>query len=58
MKINNKGIDIFCANIFAILTDLFTNYRMINTTNTFEYGIYKVNVEYYLYKDILIKNQK
>lgn len=49
--------DIFCANIFTILTNLFTNYRMINATDTFEYGIYTVNVKYYLYKDILIINK-
>ncbi|WP_455683275.1 hypothetical protein [Thomasclavelia sp.] len=61
VKVNNKKVGITCGNIFTItseLTDLFTNYRMVNAIDTledtFEYGSYSVNVKYYLYENIQV----
>lgn len=63
VKVNNKKAGIFCGNMFTItneLTDLFTNYRMVNAIDTledtFEYGSYSVNVKYYLYKNVQVIN--
>lgn len=65
VKVNNKKVGITCGNIFTItneLTDLFTNYRMLNAVDTledtFEYGSYSVNVKYYLYENIQVINSK
>lgn len=61
VNINNKKVGIFCGNMFTVtseLTDLFTDYRMVNAVDTledtFEYGSYSVNVKYYLYKNIQV----
>lgn len=61
IKVYGKKVGIYCGNMFTItseLTDYYTNYRMVNATdtleNTFEYGAYTVNIKYYLYDDTLI----
>lgn len=63
VKVNNKKAGIFCGNMFTItneLTDLFTNYRMVNAIDTledtFEYSNYNINVKYYLYKNVQVIN--
>lgn len=63
VKVYNQKVGIYCGNKFTItseLTDFFTNYRMVNATDTLEdtieYGAYTVNIKYYLYDDILVSD--
>lgn len=61
VRVNFQTVGITCGNMFTVtseLTDLYTNYRMINAIatleDTIEYGRYTVNIKYYLYEDISI----
>lgn len=61
VRVNFQTVGITFGNMFTVtseLTDLYTNYRMINAIatleDTIEYGRYTVNIKYYLYEDISI----